>query len=141
MMIAFVLLLIAASASSADVEAEPAPAPVQSTSEARLTASLTVNDSQGCSGSGDDALIAEFKGDQAVFRQRIWLSSRESAIGGPLHVTHQGKLIRAEVETVVAPIKEGEAVPACIRPVELVLDVFGLPKGDYNLQLVRKTAP
>lgn len=141
MMIAFVLLLVAASASSTEVEAQPVPAPAQSMSETRLTALLTVNESEGCSGSGDDALVVEFKGDQAVFSQRIWLSSRESAIGGPAHVTRQGQLIRAEVETVVAPIEEGEAVPACLRPVELVLDVSGLPKGDYDLQFVRKTAP
>lgn len=76
-----------------------------------------------------------------MFSQRIWLSSRESVIGGPAHVTRQGKLIRAEVETVVAPIKKGEAVPTCIRPVDLVLDVFGLPKDEYDLQFVRKAAP
>lgn len=140
-MIGFVLLLVAAFVSSTDIEAEPVPAAVQSPSEARLTALLTVNESEGCSGSGDDALVVEFKGDQAVFSQRIWLNSRESVIGGPAHVTRQGKLIRAEVETVVAPINKGEAVPTCVRPVELVLDVFGLPKDDYDLQFVRKTAP
>lgn len=140
-MITFVLLLIATSASVAEVEAEPAPASVQSLSEVRLTALLTVNEGEGCSGSGDAALVAEFKGDQAVFSRRIWLSSRESVIAGPAHVIRQGKLIRAEVETVVDPIKKGEAVPTCIRPVDLVLDVFGLPKDEYDLQFVRKTAP
>lgn len=140
-MITFVLLLIATSASVTEVKAKPAPAPVQSSSEVRLTALLTVNESEDCSGSGEDALVTEFKGDQAMFSQRIWLSSRESVIGGPAHVTRQRKLIRAEVEIVVAPIKKGEAVPACIRPVDLVLDVFGLPKDEYDLQFVRKTAP
>ena len=140
-MITFVLLLIATSASVTEVKAEPVPAPVQSSSEVRLRALLTVNENEGCSGSDDAALVTEFKDDRAVFSQRIWLSSRESVIGGPAYVTRQGKLIRAEVETVVDPIKKGEAVPACIRPVDLVLDVFGLPKDEYDLQFVRKTAP
>jgi len=140
-MIALFLLLIATSSSATEVKAKAVPAPMQSSSEVRLTALLTANESEGCSGGGDNALVARFKGDQAEFSQRIWLSSRESVTGGPTHVIRQGKLIRAEVETVVAPIKNGEAVPACIRPVDLVLQVFGLPKDDYDLRFVRKTAP
>lgn len=141
-MIEVVLLLLATAASTAEIKDGPVITPMQSASQARLAALLTVNESEGCaSGSDNDALVAEFKSDRAVFSRRIWLNSRESVIGGPLHVTHQGKLIRAEVEIVVAPIRKGEAVATCIRPVQLVLGVFDLPKDDYDVRFVRKPAP
>ena len=143
-MIEIFLLLLATATSTGEIKDRLVVAPMQSASQARLAALLTVNESEGCAagGGGDnDALVAEFNSDRAVFSRRIWLSSRESAIGGPLHVTRQGKLIRAEVEIVVAPIGKGEAVATCIRPVQLVLDVFDLPKDDYDVRFERKPAP
>ena len=141
-MIEIFLLLLATATSTGEIKERLVVAPMQSASQARLAALLTVNESEDCSGGDDnDALVAEFKSDRAVFSQRIWLNSRESAIGGPLHVIRQGELIRAEVEIVVAPIGKGEAVATCIRPVQLVLDVFDLPKDDYDVRFERKPAP
>ena len=140
-MIGIVFLMIAAPAPATEVKADPVPAAMESPSEVRLTGLLTVNENAGCSDSGSDALATEFQGGQAVFSQRIWLNSRESVIAGPVRVTREGKLIRAEVEIAVAPVEKGEVVSTCIRPVRLVLGVFSLPKDDYDVQFARKTAP
>ncbi|MEP6907229.1 MAG: hypothetical protein ABI858_04505 [Pseudoxanthomonas sp.] len=136
-MIATALLLLAGA--SALVDASPA---IEASTTSVLPALLVVHESDGCSaGDGSDALVSEFDGDLAIFRQRIWLTLRESVTQGGVLVTREGRHLRAEVDTVVAPVEPGVPVPACIRPVELVLSVPGLPKDEYEVQFARKDKP
>ena len=137
---AWLLMAVLSSSTAASKEAQ-APLPAESVSVTSLPAFLHVRESSGCSGGeGSDELVAEFVGGDAVFRQRIWLNLRESVTEGPVMVTHDGEMLRVEVETVVAPIKPGESVPTCIRPLELVLNVSGLAEGAYEVQFVRRAS-
>ena len=137
---AWLLMAVLSSSTAASNETQ-APLPVASVSVTGLPAFLHVRESSGCSGSeGSDELVAEFAGGDAVFRQRIWLNLRESVTEGPVVVTRDGETLRAEVETTVAPVKPGESVPACIRPLELVLDVPGLAEGKYGVRFARRAA-
>lgn len=135
---AWLLMAVLGSPTAASDEAR-APLPVESANITSLPAFLQVRESSGCSGSeGSDELVAEFVGGDAVFRQHIWLNLRESVTEGPVVVTRDGETLRAEVETTIAPVKPGESVPACIRPLELVLDVPGLAEGKYGVRFARR---
>ncbi|MEO8366894.1 MAG: hypothetical protein ABI538_11855 [Pseudoxanthomonas sp.] len=117
-MIAYVLLLIASSTPAAAIEATSAPATVESARSAFLPALLIVHESEGCSDDGNgDALVQEFHDGQALFRQRIGLTLPETVTQGGVLVTRDGNRLRAEVETVVLPVRPGNLLPACIRPV------------------------
>ena len=135
------LLMAALVSSTATSKETQAPLPVESASVTSFPAFVHVRESPGCSGSaGSDELLAEFVGGDAVFRQRIWLNLRESVTEGPVVVTRDGETLRAEVETTIAPVKPGEPAPACIRPLELVLDVPGLAEGKYEVRFARRAA-
>ena len=141
MMFSAWLLMAALSSSTAASNETQAPLPVASVSVTGLPAFLHVRESSGCSGGeGSDELVAEFVGGDAVFRQRIWLNLRESVTEGPVVVTRDGETLRAEVEATIAPVKPGESVPACVRPLELVLDVPGLAEGKYGVRFARRAA-
>lgn len=102
---------------------------------------LQVRESSGCDGGGGtDELQTDFMSGDAIFRQRIWLNLRESVTEGSVMVTRNGDILRVEVDTVVEPIQPGVPTPACIRPLELVLNVYGLPKGNYQVQFARRVA-
>lgn len=136
-MLAVALWFIAGLAASPDASTAPA-----TTSDAAIPALLVTHEDEGCSGPADaETPVSEFNDGVAVFRQRIWLSLRESVKPGSVALVRDGMHLRAEVETVVAPVEAGASVPACIRPVELVLSVPGLAKGDYELRFVRKPVP
>lgn len=98
---------------------------------------LEAHERGGCGGGdADTSLRTRFEGTQAVFEQDVWLSARESLEPlNALEVTRDGDVLRAEVEVRVEPIEEGRPVPACIRPVRVVLRVDGVPPGEYRLDL------
>lgn len=103
---------------------------------------LEAHERRGCGGGdADTSLRTRFEGTQAIFEQDVWLSSRESLEPlNALEVTRDGDVLSAEVRVNVEPIEEGRPVPACIRPVRVILRVDGLPPGEYRLQL-RKAGP
>lgn len=110
-------------------------------SSAALTGWLEAHERGGCgSGDADGTVRTRFEGTQAIFEQDVWLSSRESL--EPLNavaIERTGDLL-AEVAVHVEPVVEGRPVPACIRPVHVILRVDGLAEGDYRVQL-RKASP
>lgn len=108
-----------------------------------LSATLEAHE-RGCGGDGeaDTALRTRFEDGVAIFEQDIWLSLRQSIEPmNPVHVSRDGDTLTAVVDVQVAAVEPGHPVPACIRPIHVVLKVPGLAPGDYQLNLQRAPSP
>ncbi len=112
----------------------PEPAP-------RLFAFLQVTD-PGCSATADAGAGTEWPHEgRAVHRLTTWLNSREHVVPGPVDVERVDRRITAWIPVTVEPVREGEPVATCIRPVRLELTVEPLPRGDYDWNLRRGARP
>lgn len=96
----------------------------------------------GCVAGADQGTHTDWpEEDRAVHSLTVWLNSRESIPGGPVDVDVQAPRITAWIPIQVQPVKEGEPVPTCLRPVGLALSVDPVPRADYEWNLQRGARP
>lgn len=118
---------------------DPPPFPQPALPEPPTMAWLQVTDPGCTSGSEAPARTDWRDGRRATHHLTVWLSSRESLHTGPVEVevTPEPARVTAWIPVEVAPVEDGEAVAACIRPVSLELQVAPLPEADYDWVLKR----
>ena len=102
---------------------------------------LQVTDT-GCSAAaGTEARTEWPREGRAVHRTTAWLNSRERVFPGPVEIERMDGRITAWIPVALEPVREGEPVATCIRPVQLELTVEPLPRADYEWNLQRGDRP
>lgn len=102
---------------------------------------LQVTDT-GCSAAAETRARTEWPQEgRAVHRTTAWLNSRERVFPGPVEIERVDGRIRAWIPVALEPVREGEPVATCIRPVQLELSVEPLPRADYEWNLQRGPRP
>lgn len=143
-------LLIAALSAGAALALDPGQPPKQPQPAVPEAAAappprgwLSVADSGCVAGANDPARTDWPEENRAVHTLTIWLSSRESIVGGPVDVDVdvQAPRLTAWVPVHVEAVKDGVPVPTCIRPVTLALSVGPIPRADYEWDLQRGERP
>ncbi len=128
-------------AAGAALAGEPAPAAPAIASPPPPQAFVQTHD-PGCGTSAESAARTEWPQPQrAVHTLTVWMSTRERIASGPVEIEQVERQITVWVPVQVEPVREGEPVPTCVRPVTVELTVAPLDQANYEWNLMRGERP
>lgn len=112
------------------------PAVVAATTTIVRNGDLTVRNGNGCSPIEGQSFVPIFPDGAGPvrFERKLWLNLREQIRGGAVRVEQTGNHLKAIVDYSVADIEKDRPVPTCLYQAELTLQIYDLPKGEYELE-------